>query len=167
MRFTLFFVNLLFWGQMVNAQCVLKKAVKDSVTTIETNESYIYSRTDKQYHAIAFKAISVKRPSGTKTLLDIKYTSTKDGHAPKALFIKFINGDMITIPLIFTARTKSDNQALSNINYRVILGKTDIDKINSLQAKAMGVLSPAANTLAEIAFTDGTLLQQLLTCLKN
>jgi hypothetical protein len=151
---------LLLCAANVQAQCNLKRVKKNGITTVETDEIYIYKRTGPLYNAIAFKAVY----NGTTTSLRLKYT-TNGPERPTSLYIKLTNGDMIARPIVFMAKTKTDDAQTFVTAYNVTLAKADLEKILALRADSIGVMSAAKTSLREIDLPDHDVIQQLFNCL--
>jgi hypothetical protein len=72
---------------------------------------------------------------------------------------------MIARPIVFMAKTKTDDAQTFVTAYNVTLAKADLEKILALRADSIGVMSAAKTSLREIDLPDHDVIQQLFNCL--
>ena len=152
---------------VTRAQCTLTKTTIGATIKVETNEGYFYIRQATSYHAVALKGVKLTGTTGSKTSLQIKFTTTSSTFKPQLMHIKFADGSMIMDVLKFKKKGKTDKKEFIENTYEIALSVDDLNRLSLLPIQSIALSSKIKVNSIEIPVSDGSLFQQQIICLKN
>ena len=157
---------ILFLNQPCIAQCGLKTIKTSKGKQIETPEGIYYTRSTKQYNALAIKVYKMLQNSNSGFKLHVSYSATRIAGI-KSLTLVGTDSASVTLPLVFTGQKKTDNPLISTQIYHTALSSNALAFISSHKLKTMVVTTAALGKQISIGVDDATFLMNYVQCLNS
>lgn len=149
------------------AQCNLTTIQKDAITIIGTTDDYLYFKTKAQYYGLSIKTNMVKKSTGNRFFLTIKYTSATVTGNPSKLIFDFVDVASIACKLKFLKTLNTDDFMLKTKVCEAELNNTTINALKLHPLKVIKFIFNNNKKTVGIPVSTPQLMQLQLACLQT